>query len=72
MAKQKKGGPKFVRLTAQDRAHARTPRHSQSIRKTRFFSVTYCHTLVCPGMGATVQAFEPLSALMMEDLPTLG
>jgi hypothetical protein len=38
----------------------------------RFISVMYCHTLVSPGMGATVQTFLLRSVLMMEDLPVLG
>jgi hypothetical protein len=35
-------------------------------------SVTYCHTLVSPGMGATEHTFFDLRLLMMEDLPVLG
>ena len=32
----------------------------------------YCHTLVSPGTGATLQTFFFLSVLMIEDLPTFG
>ena len=35
-------------------------------------SVTYCHTFVSPGTGATLHTFFDDSALMTEDLPTLG
>jgi len=35
-------------------------------------SVMYCHTLVSPGMGATLHTFFFINALMTEDLPTFG
>src|SRR6185312_16173575 len=42
------------------------------MRKMLRMRRTYCHTLVSPGMGATLQTFLAASVLMMEDLPTLG
>jgi hypothetical protein len=35
-------------------------------------SVMYCQTLVSPAMGATLQTFFDLSALITELLPTFG
>lgn len=32
----------------------------------------YCHTLVSPGIGATVHTFFFRKVLMIEDLPVLG
>lgn len=37
-----------------------------------FINEMYCHTLVSPGIGATVQTFFFFRVLMMELLPTLG
>ena len=42
------------------------------MRKMRFVRLTYCHTLVSPGMGAVTHTFFVLKALMTLDLPTFG
>lgn len=42
------------------------------MRYIRFINVMYCHTLVSPGIGATVQTFFFLRVLIIEDLPVLG
>ena len=40
------------------------------MRKMRFMSVMYCHTLVSPGTGATLQTFLVRRVLITELLPT--
>ena len=44
----------------------------QSMRKMRLVRLTYCHTLVSPGMGAVTHTFFVRSALITLLLPTLG
>lgn len=38
----------------------------------RFIKLTYCHTLVSPGMGATVHTFFLSKVLIMDDFPVFG
>lgn len=45
---------------------------THSIRYIRRIKVMNCHTLVSPGIGATVVTFEPFKVFMRLDFPTFG